>query len=159
MVLCLPEVFHVRSYSVAAFSFCLQADLGACPFVYVVPYWSGGVHFRKLMVLVSTEVLWVWLVLFSALWSVFKQAQGACTLDVSLRLVCSGLKLARGFLQVNLFFWVDWLLWGLFLNRPRVLVPLMLVLRLVCSGLKLARGSCKPTSFLGGVAWLWLAAF
>ena len=40
---------------------------------------------------------------------------GACTLDVSLRLVCSGLKLVRRFFQVNLFLlWteVPWVFLG-----------------------------------------------
>ena len=46
------------------------------PLFYMVPDWSG------------------WFV--SALRSAFKQTQGACTLDVSLRLVCSGLQLVRG---------------------------------------------------------------
>ena len=59
----------------AWFSVFLEQIMGACPRACVV----------------------FWVVLFSALWSVFKQALGACTLGVSLRLVCSGLKLARGF--------------------------------------------------------------
>ena len=76
LVLCLPEVSHVRTSFVAAFLVCLQADLGACPLVYMVPDWSG------------------WFALCVAV--CFKQAQGACTLDVSLRLVCSRLQLIRG---------------------------------------------------------------
>ena len=48
----------------------------------------------------------------------FKQASGACTLEV-LRLVCSGLKLARGFLQVNLFSgWRGLVVAGCFLKSP-----------------------------------------
>ena len=86
---------------------CVQTDLGPCPLVCLAPDWSGGVqgmHFRELMLPWCLD----WLVLFSALWSIFKQAQGACTLDVSLRSVCSGLELARSVLQVNFFFWVAW---------------------------------------------------
>ena len=130
------------------------------------------------MVSAKVKLLWFsnlpggsWQVsLLSRLWKVgwsgcvvacFKQASGACTLEV-LRLVCSGLKLARGFLQVNLLvsevLWV-WLvglvglaaLWSA-LNRPCVLVPLMSVLRLVCSGLKLARGFLQVNLFFW-VAW------
>ena len=70
---------------------CVQTDLGACPLVRVAPDWSGsvqGMHFRKLMLPWCLD----WLVLFSALWSVFKQVPGACTLNVRLRLVCSGLQ-------------------------------------------------------------------
>ena len=90
----------------SAFLVCIQTDLGACPLVCVAPDWSGsvqGMHFRKLMLPWCLD----WLVLFSALWSVFKQAQGACTLDVSLRLVCSGLQLVRGFLPSQPLLAVD----------------------------------------------------
>ena len=76
----------------------------------VAAFWSV---FRQIWVLVPLSVwphigLGAYRVfLFSALWSVFKQVLGACTLDVRLRLVCSGLRLVGGFLPSQPLLAVD----------------------------------------------------